>query len=69
MEKLNLEPARLMNESYEEYVIRRAEMKKAEKRLKRGVEFHDAMYAGTYENPAKRRLQAERKARREAKRA
>lgn len=57
-----------MNETFEEYVIRRAEMNKRTKRLKYGAEFHDSGYAGTYENPAKRALQAERKARREAKR-
>lgn len=61
-------PERNMNESYEEYVIRRAEMNKRAKRLKYGVEFHDSGYAGTFENPAKRKLQEERKQRREAKR-
>lgn len=58
-----------LNESYEEYVTRRASMNKAAKRLKHGKEFHDVGYAGTYENPAKRKLQEERKARRANKRA
>ena len=62
-------PERAMNESYEEYTERRAKMNKVAKRLKYGKEFHDVGYAGTYENPAKRKLQEERKARREAKRA
>lgn len=65
---INMEPARLMNESYEDYRTRRKAMAKITKKLKHGTEFHDAQYAGTYENPAKRVLQAERKARRENKR-
>lgn len=67
--KLNMEPARLMNESYEEYVTRRAGMNKTAKKIKHGTEFWDSGYAGSYRNNEKRALQAERKARREAKRA
>lgn len=61
-------PERNMDESFENYILRRAEMNKRAKRLKYGTSYHDAEYAGTYTNPAKRALQAERKARREAKR-
>lgn len=69
MNQLNMEPARMENESYEHYQERRKAIKKVEKRLKRGKEYHDVSYYGTYENPAKRALQAERKARRENKRS
>lgn len=65
----NNNPERAMNESYEDYQERRKVMKKAEKRLRHGTEFHDVSYYGTYRNPTKRAMQAERKARREAKRA
>ena len=58
-----------LNESYEEYVTRRAGMNKADKKLKHGQEFWDSGYAGSYRNNEKRALQAERKARRENKRA
>lgn len=57
-----------LNESYEDYCIRRQTMKKVEKTLKRGKEFWDSGYEGTYTNPAKRKLQAERQARRNNKR-
>lgn len=58
-----------LNETYEEYCDRRTAMNKATKRLKHGKEYHDVTYLGTYENPAKRKLQEERKARRNNKRA
>lgn len=69
MNQLNMEPARMENESYEDYQVRRKAIKKVEKRLKHGKDFHDVSYYGAYENPAKRALQAERKARRQNKRS
>lgn len=57
-----------LNETFEDYCIRRQAMNKATKALKHGKEFWDSNYAGTYKNSTKRALQAERKARREAKR-
>lgn len=58
-----------LNETYEEYVTRRTNMNKASKKLKYGTEYHDSGYAGTYRNDAKRKLQEERKARRNNKRS
>ena len=60
---------RMENESYEEFCVRRKASNKTAKKLKYGTEFWDAGYAGSYQNPEKRKLQAERKARRENKRA
>lgn len=68
-QQINMEPARLMNESYEDYAERRKAIHKITKKLKHGVEFWDATYAGTYRNDAKRKLQAERQARRANKRS
>lgn len=51
------------NESFEDYKIRRAAANKVVKALKRGVVFHDSMYEGTYRNPEKRAMKAERAAR------
>jgi len=65
---LNNSPERAMNESYEDYRERRKEMNKASKKLKHGQEFWDAGYAGSFRNNEKRKLQEERKQRREAKR-
>lgn len=58
-----------LNESYEDYCVRRNEMNKTVKALKKGKLFWNSEYVGTYENSEKRKLRAERKARREAKRA
>lgn len=57
-----------MDETYEDYCARRKAMNKEAKKLKYGKEFWDSGYAGSYKNPDKRKLQAERKARREMKR-
>jgi hypothetical protein len=57
------------NESYEEYKIRRAAANKAVKALKRGVVFHDSRYEGTYINPEKRALKAQRAARKAQRKA
>lgn len=67
-QQINMEPVRLMNESFEEYVERRKAIHKITKKLKYGKDFWDSGYAGTYRNDEKRKLQAERQARREAKR-
>lgn len=48
-------------ESFEAYRQRRAAANKVVKALKRGVLFHDSSYEGTYYNPEKRAMKAQRK--------
>lgn len=56
-------PARLKDETQEQYNLRRSINKRDEKLFSLGVLFWDSSKYGTYTNPEKRQLQAERKAR------
>jgi hypothetical protein len=57
-----------VDESFEDYKIRRAASNKAVKALKYGKEFWDSSYAGTYVNKEKQELKKQRAAKRAAKR-
>lgn len=56
-------PARLKDETQEQYKVRRSINKRDENALSKGTLFWDSAKYGTYTNPEKRQLQAERKAR------
>jgi hypothetical protein len=61
--------ARGDGESFEAYKERRTAANKAVKALKRGVMFHDSRYEGTYTNPEKRALKAQRATRKTQRKA
>jgi siroheme synthase (precorrin-2 oxidase/ferrochelatase) len=67
-EKIYTSLERGIDEDFEAYKARRKESTKAVKALKRGKEFWDSSYAGTFVNHEKRELKKQRAAKRAAKR-